>query len=102
LITFLLCVCLGALGYCAYRNRKLKSNVAIAVGTSTIFLDYITEQRGAFLHLVVDSLRDGVDPPQQASDLEIKVATIIMSFPKSREEMDMIRDLRPRANVGQM
>lgn len=93
---FLLCVCLAALCYCVYLIRKLRSDIAIAVGTGKIFLDYITEQRGAPLHLVIDSLQTGANPPSQASDLEIKVARIIMSFPKNQEEMDTIWNWQPR------
>lgn len=93
---FLLFVCLGALAYCGYRIRKLKSDVAIAVGTGAIFIEYISEQRGPLLYLVIDSLKNEAAPPSGASDLEIKVARIMMSFPKNQEEMDMIRDLRPR------
>jgi hypothetical protein len=96
LLTVALVVALFALAYCLYRIRKLKLDVAIAVATGTIFLDYITEQRGAPLYLVVDSLKNGTDPPSRASNLEIKVARIIMSFPKSREELDAIWNLQPR------
>jgi hypothetical protein len=91
LMTFiLLCLSLLGLFYCIYRIRNLRSDVAIAVGTGKIFLDYITQQRGALLYLVVDSLKNGANPPSQASDLEIKVARIIMRFPKSRQELEMI------------
>ena len=85
-----------ALCYCAYVIRKLKADVDVAVRTGALFLDYITEQRGACLHLVVESLEAGADPPKRASELEIKVAQIIMSFPKSREEMDAIWNWQPR------
>lgn len=96
MLTIALFVSFVALAYCLYRIRVLKSDIAVAVGTSKIFLDYITEQRGAPLYLVVDSLKAGMDPPSQASSLEIKVARIIMSFPKNREELDEIWNLQPR------
>jgi hypothetical protein len=83
-------VCLAALCYRGYLIRKLKSDVAIAVGIGKIFLDYIVEQRGALLHLVTDALEHESDPPSQASDLEIKVARIIMKFPRTQRELDAV------------
>ena len=44
------------------------------LGGSTLLLDYVVEQRGALLHLVVESLKNGDNPPSGASNLEIKVA----------------------------
>jgi hypothetical protein len=91
----LLCLSVVALCYCAYVIRKLKADVDVAVRRGALFLEYITEQRGACLHLVVESLEAGADPPKRASELEIKVARIIMSFPKSRKEMDAIWNWQP-------
>jgi hypothetical protein len=90
LTAFLLSVCLAALAYCGYRIQRLKSDIAVAIGTGTIFLNYITEQRGAPIYLVVDALQNAAEPPTGASDLEIKVARIIMRPPKNRQEMDII------------
>lgn len=97
MLTFALFITLLALAYCLYLIRKLKSDVALAVGMSTLFLEYITEQRGALLYLVIDALKNGADPPSQASTLEIKVARIVMNCPKSREELDVISSWQPQS-----
>jgi hypothetical protein len=100
LLTFALFIALLALAYCLYRIRKLKADVALAVGMSTPFLEYITEQRGALLYLVIDALKNGADPPSKASTLEIKVARILMSSPKSREELDLIWNWQPQGGCA--
>lgn len=103
MLTIALCVALLAPAYCLYLIRRLRSDIAIAVGTTTIFLDYITEQRGPLLYLVIDSLKSGSGPPPRASTLEVKVARLMMSFPTSREEFDSIWNWQPqedRATTG--
>lgn len=98
MLTIALCIALLALAYCLFLIRKLRSDVAIAVGTSTIFLEYITEQRGPLLYLVVDSLKNGSGPPSRSSALEVKVARIMMSFPKSRKQLELIWNWQPQAD----
>lgn len=90
-------VSLIALSYCAYQIRKLKADVALLAQSGKIFLDYIVEQRGGLLHLVIDALEAGGNPPAQASDLEIKVARMISRFPANLSEMAAIQNWQPRS-----
>lgn len=96
MIDLLFLLSLVALAYCLYQIRKLKSDVAVAVGGSTLLLDYVVEQRGAPLHLVVESLKDGDNPPSGASNLEIKVARFILAPPTTRKEMEALWNWQPR------
>jgi hypothetical protein len=96
MIDFLFFLSLVALAYCLYQIRRLKSDVAVAVGGSTLLLDYIVEQRGALLHLVVESLKDGDEPPSGASNLEIKVARFMLAPPTTRKELADLWNWQPR------
>lgn len=96
MIDLVLLVSLVALAYCLYRIRKLKLDVALAVGGSALLLEYIVEQRGALLHLVSESLKCGENPPSGASDLEIKVATWMLTPPTTAKEMEALWNWKPR------